>query len=59
MEMRQIARPNREDGKSMIEHGDIDLSFVVTHRMPLDQAPLGYEIFKNELEDCIKVVLKP
>jgi threonine dehydrogenase-like Zn-dependent dehydrogenase len=39
--------------------GDIDPSFVITHRLPLDQAPHGYDIFKNKQDECIKVVLKP
>jgi threonine dehydrogenase-like Zn-dependent dehydrogenase len=39
--------------------GDIDPSFVVTHRLTLDQAPEGYETFKNKQDDCVKVVLKP
>ncbi len=42
-----------------IEKGEIDPSFVVTHRLPLEEAPHGYEIFKNKEDDCIKVVLKP
>jgi threonine dehydrogenase-like Zn-dependent dehydrogenase len=42
-----------------IEAGEIDPSFVITHRLPLDQAPQGYEIFNNKEEECIKVVLKP
>jgi threonine dehydrogenase-like Zn-dependent dehydrogenase len=42
-----------------IEAGEIDPSFVITHRLPLDQAPKGYEIFNNKEEECIKVVLKP
>jgi threonine dehydrogenase-like Zn-dependent dehydrogenase len=42
-----------------VRNGDIDPSFVVTHRMPLDDAPRGYEIFKKKHEDCVKVVLKP
>src|SRR3954447_10323554 len=32
---------------------------LVTHRMPLDEAPHAYEIFKNKEDGCIKVVLKP
>ncbi|GLY05295.1 zinc-dependent alcohol dehydrogenase [Actinoplanes sp. NBRC 101535] len=32
---------------------------LVTHRMPLDEAPEAYEMFKNKQEGCIKVVLKP
>jgi threonine dehydrogenase-like Zn-dependent dehydrogenase len=42
-----------------IQNGDIDPSFIVSHTMPLDEAPRGYELFKNKLEDCVKVVLKP
>jgi threonine dehydrogenase-like Zn-dependent dehydrogenase len=42
-----------------IENGDIDPSFVVTHRMPLEDAPLAYDMFKNKKDNCIKVVLKP
>ncbi len=43
----------------MIENGDIDPSFVVTHKMALEDAPYAYDIFKNKQDDCIKVVLKP
>src|SRR5438034_1764355 len=43
----------------LIERGDIDPSFVITHRMNLDDGPQGYEIFKHKEEDCLKVVLKP
>jgi threonine dehydrogenase-like Zn-dependent dehydrogenase len=42
-----------------IESGEIDPSFVITHRLPLDEAPKGYELFKNKQDDCLKVVLKP
>jgi threonine dehydrogenase-like Zn-dependent dehydrogenase len=42
-----------------VEKGEIDPSFVITHRLPLDQAPHGYEIFLNKQEECMKVVLKP
>jgi threonine dehydrogenase-like Zn-dependent dehydrogenase len=41
-----------------IQNGDIDPTFVITHTLPLDQAPHGYDIFKNKLENCEKVVLK-
>ena len=43
----------------MIENGDIDPSFVVTHRMSLEDAPHAYDIFKNKKDNCIKVVLYP
>jgi threonine dehydrogenase-like Zn-dependent dehydrogenase len=42
-----------------IEKGDVDPSFVITHRMNLNDAPHGYDIFRNKQEECIKVVLKP
>jgi len=42
-----------------IERGEIDPSFVITHRLDLEDAPHGYEIFKKKEDDCIKVVLKP
>jgi len=32
---------------------------LVTHRLPLDEAPHAYEIFKHKQDGCIKVVLKP
>lgn len=42
-----------------IERGEIDPSCIITHRMSLNEAPRGYEIFKQKREDCMKVVLKP
>ena len=42
-----------------IQKGEIDPSFVVTHRMRLDEAPAAYEKFMNKQDDCMKVVLKP
>ena len=42
-----------------IEQGEIDPSFVITHRLSLDDAPHGYDIFKHKEDGCIKVVLKP
>jgi threonine dehydrogenase-like Zn-dependent dehydrogenase len=42
-----------------VQNGDIDPSFVITHRLPLEQAPHGYEIFKDKKDNCIKIVLKP
>jgi len=42
-----------------IRNGDIDPSFVITHRLPLDEAPNGFETFKHKQDECVKVVLKP
>jgi threonine dehydrogenase-like Zn-dependent dehydrogenase len=42
-----------------IERGELDPTRVITHRLPLTEAPRGYDIFKNKQENCEKVVLKP
>jgi threonine dehydrogenase-like Zn-dependent dehydrogenase len=42
-----------------IERGEIDPSFVITHRLRLDEATRGYETFLHKQDECIKVVLKP
>jgi threonine dehydrogenase-like Zn-dependent dehydrogenase len=42
-----------------IQRGDIDPSFIITHRLQLDDAPEGYEAFLNKRDNCVKVVLKP
>jgi threonine dehydrogenase-like Zn-dependent dehydrogenase len=41
-----------------IEEGQIDPSFIITHRMELDDAAHGYEIFQKKQDECMKVVLK-
>jgi threonine dehydrogenase-like Zn-dependent dehydrogenase len=40
-----------------IERGEIDPSFVITHRLKLDEAPQGYDMFMNKEDGCEKVVL--
>jgi threonine dehydrogenase-like Zn-dependent dehydrogenase len=42
-----------------VRQGKIDPSFVVTHRIPLTEAPRGYSLFREKLDGCIKVVLDP
>jgi threonine dehydrogenase-like Zn-dependent dehydrogenase len=42
-----------------IQKGEIDPSFVITHRLKLDDAPNGFGIFNDKQDDCIKIVLKP
>jgi threonine dehydrogenase-like Zn-dependent dehydrogenase len=41
-----------------IQNGEIDPTFIITHRLPLQDAAFGYELFKNKLDNCEKVVLK-
>jgi threonine dehydrogenase-like Zn-dependent dehydrogenase len=42
-----------------IQRNEIDPTFVITHKLSLEDAPYGYDIFCNKQDDCIKVVLKP
>jgi len=42
-----------------IQKGEIDPTFIITHRLRLDDAPRGYEMFGNKADDCLKVVLTP
>jgi len=42
-----------------VERGEIDPSFVITHRLSLEDAPKGYDMFLNKEDHCEKVVLKP
>ena len=41
----------------MIQIGAVDPTRIITHHMALDEAPRGYEIFKNKEDNCEKVVL--
>jgi threonine dehydrogenase-like Zn-dependent dehydrogenase len=42
-----------------IEKGEIDPSFVITHREPLSEGPSLYKTFRDKKDGCIKVVMTP
>ena len=42
-----------------VERGEIDPSFIITHRLTLDQAAEGYATFYSNQDRCMKVVLNP
>jgi threonine dehydrogenase-like Zn-dependent dehydrogenase len=42
-----------------VEKGEIDPSFVISHRLKLDEAPHGYQMFCEKQDNCTKVVLRP
>ena len=47
--------------RPLLEHiqaGRLDPTFIITHRMPLHEAPKGYDLFMNKQDHCEKVVLK-
>jgi threonine dehydrogenase-like Zn-dependent dehydrogenase len=43
----------------LIQKREIDPSFVITHRLPLDQAPQAFKMLRDKQDNCEKVVLKP
>ncbi len=44
---------------AMIEEGKLDTTFLISHRLPLEEAAKGYKHFKQEQDTWTKVVLKP
>jgi threonine dehydrogenase-like Zn-dependent dehydrogenase len=42
-----------------IRRGEIDPRFIITHRLPLEDAATGYDMFFKKEDECLKVVLKP
>jgi threonine dehydrogenase-like Zn-dependent dehydrogenase len=42
-----------------IKKGEIDPTFVISHRLSLEDAPKGYDMFLHKEDECTKVVLKP
>jgi threonine dehydrogenase-like Zn-dependent dehydrogenase len=42
-----------------VERGEIDPSFLITHRATLADAPEMYETFGKKQDECIKVVMRP
>jgi threonine dehydrogenase-like Zn-dependent dehydrogenase len=42
-----------------IQNGDLDPTFLITHRLSLEEAPSAYETFTHKEDSCVKVVLKP
>ncbi len=42
-----------------IQRGEIDPSFLITHRVTLDEAPEMYRTFRDKEDACIKVVMRP
>jgi threonine dehydrogenase-like Zn-dependent dehydrogenase len=43
----------------LTDEDPLGTSDLVTHELPLEQAPFGYDLFQKKRDGCIKVVLKP
>ncbi len=48
-----------DDLIGFLEQGKIKLDDIITHRLPLEEAPRAYQIFNEKKDDCVKVVLQP
>jgi len=43
---------------SILEAGKFRLHDIITHRLPLDEAPRAYQIFRDKEDKRVKVFLK-
>ena len=60
--VRTAQQPGQRYMPRMLEHvqrGELDPSFLITHRMPLEDAPRGYDMFKNKEDGCLRAVFTP
>jgi len=44
---------------NLIVEGKIDPSFLITHRIGLEEGPEAYKTFRNKADGCVKVVTRP
>ncbi|MCM0080747.1 glutathione-dependent formaldehyde dehydrogenase [Geomonas sp. Red32] len=44
---------------NLIEQRALDATFIITHRIGLDEAPAAYKMFREKQNGCVKVVMKP
>jgi threonine dehydrogenase-like Zn-dependent dehydrogenase len=42
-----------------VQRGELDPSFLITHRMPLENAVRGYDMFKHKTDGCVRVAFIP
>ncbi len=59
-------RTGQQHGQRYAEHllqhivnGDVDPSYIMTHRLPLEEGARGYEIFNNKEDGCVRVAFAP
>ena len=60
--IRTAQQPGQRYMPRMLEHvqnGELDPSFLITHRMPLEDAARGYEMFKDKEDGCVRAVFAP
>ena len=42
-----------------VQKGELDPSILLTHRMSLEEAPRGYDMFKNKQDGCVRAAFRP
>jgi threonine dehydrogenase-like Zn-dependent dehydrogenase len=59
-------RTSQQNGQNyvqrLLEHaskGELDPSYLATHRFSLEDAPRGYDMFKNKEDGCVRAVFAP
>jgi threonine dehydrogenase-like Zn-dependent dehydrogenase len=55
----QYAQRYMEPMMEHVREGELDPTPLITHRMPLEDAPRGYEMFQRKEEGCVRVVFEP
>ncbi|WP_175987125.1 zinc-dependent alcohol dehydrogenase [Bacillus sp. Marseille-Q1617] len=53
------ARGYMEPLYKQVVNNEIDSTSIITHKLKLEDAAKGYELFNKKEDDCIKVILKP
>ena len=60
--LRTTQQPGQRYMTRMLEHvqaGELDPSFLLTHRMSLEDGPRGYELFKDKQDGCLRAAFAP
>lgn len=60
--IRTSQQPGQRYMSRMLEHvekGEVETSFVITHRMSLEESPRGYDLFKSKDEGCVRAIFAP
>ncbi len=60
--LRTTQQPGQRYMTRMLEHvqaGELDPSFLLTHRMSLEDGPRGYEMFKEKQDGCLRAAFTP
>jgi threonine dehydrogenase-like Zn-dependent dehydrogenase len=60
--LRSGQQPGQRYARRLFDHilkGELDTSYLMTHPMPLEQAPEGYAAFKNKTDKCVRAVFRP